>query len=254
MNLLRIAGIAIRELLYERVFYVLVAFLIMAIFLSLMLGRLTYVEQAKFTLDFMLAGIEISMVLFAVFMGTTLFQRELTIGSVAMVLSKPISRWSFLLGKFLGQMVMQIVVMIAMLALTMAISSRFGTSVSYVSIAQAGFLIFLEVMVITAATYFFAVISGLVMTAIGALSLFIVGHLRGELLYNLDKDPSGNWLWQMAASILPDLEVFNMKALASYGLVMDANVVGWAAAYAVIYLVFFLTLAVTCFQGRDVLT
>ena len=53
-----IAWIAIRELLYEKVFYVLVLFCVMALGLSLLLGQLTYAEQAKLTLDFMLAGID----------------------------------------------------------------------------------------------------------------------------------------------------------------------------------------------------
>ena len=60
MNLMRIAWIAIRELLYERVFYVLVSFAAVSLGLSLLLGQMTYAEQYKLTLDFMLAGIEIS--------------------------------------------------------------------------------------------------------------------------------------------------------------------------------------------------
>src|SRR3989338_8878152 len=107
----RIAWIAIRELLYERVFYLLVLFAAMALVLSLMLGQLTYAEQSKLTLDFMLGGIQLSMVLFSVFMGISLLQRELQMGSIAMVLSKPISRGSFLMGKYLGQISVQFFVM-----------------------------------------------------------------------------------------------------------------------------------------------
>jgi len=252
-NIFRIAWIAVRELVYEKVFYLLLIFAMFALGLSLLLGQLTYAEQTKLTLDFMFAGIELSMVLFCVFMGIFLFKRELTLGSVSMVLSKPISRTTFLLGKCLGQSIVQLIVIFVMTLIAMLVSSRSG-SVVYLSIIQTTLLIFFEVSVLTAITYFFAVNSGAVITAIGTLSLFCLGHFRVHVSENLKTFSFENAFWGFLKRILPDFEIFNMKALASYGFTLSWVEVGWAFVYAVCCIVFFLVMAALIFQRKDVLT
>jgi len=105
---LHISWIAVRELIYERVFHLLFSFVGLALILSILLGQLTYGEQTKLTIDFMLGSAHIAVILFSIFMGISLFQRELQMGSISMLLSKPVSRTSFLAGKYLGQILVQL--------------------------------------------------------------------------------------------------------------------------------------------------
>lgn len=248
-----IAWIAVRELLYEKVFYLLVFFAFLALGLSALLGQLTYAEQTKLTVDFMLGGIEISMILFSVFMGISLFQRELTSGSVSMVLSKPISRTYFLVGKYLGQIAVQTLVTFLMGAITLFACSRFGESVSYLAICQTLVLIVFEVAVLTAITYLFAVLSGAITTAIATLCLFALGHFRDSIGENVDTSFT-RAVWKGVKGTIPDLEVFNMKALASYGHAISSTEMGWAAVYAGFCVVFYLGAAALCFEQKDILT
>lgn len=247
-----IAWIAIRELLYERVFYLLVLFSLLGLGLSAMLGQMTYAEQSKLTLDFMLGAVEISLVLFSVFMGISLFHRELSMGSVSMILSKPISRSSFLLGKFLGQCVVQTVVIFLMGIIIWFGCSRYEELFSPVAIFQTMLLTSFQVVVITAITYLFAVVSGAVTTSLATLTLFALGHLREGVAENLDKQSKMGW--GIVKQIIPNLEIFNMKALASYGLSVPGTEIAWAALYAICCLVFFLAAALLFFQNRDIQT
>jgi Cu-processing system permease protein len=253
MNIFRIAFIAIRELLYERVFYIFLSFSLMSLGLSLLLGQMTYAEQSKLTLDFMLAGIQISMTLFSVFVGISLFQKEIQTGSVSMVLSKPISRGTFLLGKFLGQVTVQLVVTALMAAFTIWVCRSYGL-VSIPAVLQCVFLISLEVCLLTAVTYFFAVNSGAMTTAVVGLCFFAIGHLRAGFAKNFAAKDGTSFIWTISQSVIPDLEVFNSKALASYGLLSSTTEVTWALTYALICIVFFLSLAVVCFNQKDILT
>jgi Cu-processing system permease protein len=253
MNLIRIAWIAIRELLYERVFYVLVSFALLSLGLSLLLGQMTYAEQYKLTLDFMLAGIEISMALFSIFMGISLFQREISLGSVSMVLSKPIARHTFLLGKYLGQILVQLAVTAAMVAVTISMTIYHEQSV-VAPILQAAIMIFFEVAVLTAITYFFAVNAGAITTAVVTLCLFALGHLRDSVSKNLGGEFSVQTVWRLAKTMIPDLELFNMKGLASYGYGITGGELGWAALYAACCVCFFLVLASVTFSRKDILT
>jgi ABC-type transport system involved in multi-copper enzyme maturation permease subunit len=253
MNLFRITAIAVRELVYERAFYLLLAFAILSLGLSLMLGQLTYTEQSKLTLDFMLAGMEISMVLFAVFAGIGLFQRELTMGSVSMTLAKPISRYLFLLGKFLGQMVVQTIIILAMTVMTYLVCYPDG-SAPLGSLAQTVTLILFEVTVITAMTYAFAVNSGGVTTAVSTLCLFCLGHLRETLSENINSRDPLYFIWKVATTLIPNLELFNTKNLASYGATLPPSAFGWATLYMFCCVAFYLLIASITFERRDILT
>jgi len=256
-HVFRIAWIAIRELLYERVFYLLIIFALGSMGLSLLLGQMTYAEQSKLTLDFMLGGIELSMILFSVFMGISLFQRELTLGSISMVLSKPVSRTSFLLGKFFGQLVVQLVVTLTMGLITALVCSRYegSVSVSHLAIFQTSLMIFFEIGVLTAITYFFAVNSGGVTTAVATLCLFAMGHLEKTVSENLRaQDSAPQLVFHFVQNLIPNLEIFNMKAFASYGRAVPWVELGWASTYAICCVVFFLTLASLTFNRKDILT
>src|SRR3989338_3609087 len=180
MKLIYVSYIAIRELLFERVFYVLLSFALTGVVASIALGQITYADQAKLSLDFMLAGAQISMVLFSVFVGISLFQREILVGSVAMVLSKPISRATFLLGKYFGQLVVQAGVVMVMAGLTLAAHwlEQPSTNAVAVGIVQSYFFAFLEAAVLTALTYWIASFCGSITTGAVVLSVFFVGHFR----------------------------------------------------------------------------
>lgn len=247
-----ISWIALRELFYERAFYIVISFAALTIGLSLMLGQLTYIQQEKLTLDFMLAAIEISMLLFSIFVGISLFQRELTMGSVSMILSKPIDRSQFLVGKYVGQMATQGLTLISMGLFTYLFFLTFYHKDMALILFQCLSLIFFEVCVVTAATYLFSVIAPSMTAGIMTICWFCVGHFRDTLAVNLSKTKNLGWI--LVRSIVPDLEVFNMKELAAYGLTISAENVGWAALYAAICVTFYLVIACLIFREKDIPT
>lgn len=249
--ILRIAWITIRELLYERVFYLLLSFAILSLGVSLLLGQMTYSENLKFILDFMLAGIQISMILFSVFMGISLFHRELHAGSIFMVLSKPISRASFIIGKFLGQIVVQMGVILAMGLLTLLICSQYQGSFSTMALTQTIFMIGLEASILAALTYLLAVNAGGVTSAVIVLCLFVLGHSQGTINSNITGSDSTT-IWKFTKALIPNLEIFNMKAFASYGLTIAWNEVGLAFIYATCCITLYLLAAILCFNQKDI--
>lgn len=252
MKLILIAAIAVRELFYERVFYILLAFAVVGIVFSNALGQLTYIDQAKLSLDFMLAGTQISMVLFSIFVGVSLFQRELTAGSVAMVLSKPLSRATFLCGKFSGQLIVQALVVIALGLLTVfthSLQKDFSRAI-LVSVGQAFYLCYLESIVLTAVTYSLATFCGPMTTAACALSFFFLGHFRKTF----DFTTSGGWVWALTEKFLPNLELFNSKTMATYAFVIPTYEVFWITVYACVCASLFLLVAVLVFNERDIPT
>lgn len=247
-----IGWIAVRELIYERVFYLLFSFALLSIGVSLLLGQLTYAGQSKLTLDFLLGAIQFSMTLFSIFMGISLFHRELAQGSISLVLSKPINRYSFIFGKYLGQITVELFVLAAMIGVVFLATSRFEEGVSHLAIAQTVLLIFFEILVITAVTYFFAVNAGVITAAIATLFLVGLGHL-GEVK-RIQTGSVEHVTKTLLRPLIPNLEIFNMKSLASYGQCISSQEIGWAFLYALTCTGMFLCLAAVTFNRKDVLT
>jgi len=248
---IQISWIAIRELIYEKVFYMLFSFVGLALLLGILLGQLTFGEQAKLTLDFMLGCTHISMILFSIFMGISLFQRELQMGSVSMLLSKPISRTSFLLGKYLGQIAVQLGVIVAITLVTVLSCLRFET-VNYWAVCQAILLMFFETCIITAVTYFFSVNTGGILAAMATFVVFALGHYSTVSTRKVasESKPLVEALW----SVIPNLEVFNLKTYASYGITISLKEIALSSAYALLCSIMFLILASLTFERKDILT
>lgn len=248
-----VAGITIRELLHEKVFYLLAGFAFLAILLSSLLGDLTYTEQSKITLDFLLAGIQITNLFFSVFMGITLLNRELNLGWIALVLSKPISRSSFLTGKFLGQMFVQITLVFVMGLLSVGLCKISQIDFNFIAIIQALLLFVLEGIVLSSLIYFFAVTLGALLAAASGISVFAIGNLI-EGAEKTNQSLTSDSFWWGLKGLIPNFKIFNMKSLAVYGLSMDWGLVGIASAYAITCACLYFALACFCFSKRDIFT
>lgn len=248
-SMMRIAWITIRELVFEKVFYLIIGFATGSLIVSLLLGQLTYSEQSKIIIDFMLGGIQISSILFSVFMSISLLHRELHQGSVFMVLSKPVTRWSFLMGKYLGLVTVLSVVIALMGAISMGFGSAYETF-SAPAMIQSLLMIGFEGYILTAVTCLFAINSGAVTSALAALSVFAIGHSGSSVERELASDSAS---WTVVRNVFPNFELFNIKAYTSYGLLVPWGDVGFASLYTLGCLTFFLAAAVLCFNHRDIM-
>jgi Cu-processing system permease protein len=191
------------------------------------------------------------MVLFSIFMGISLFKREIQMGSISMLLSKPISRTSFLIGKYLGQILVQLGVLLSMTTVILISCLRFD-GVNFIAVSEALLLIYFETCIIAAITYFFAVNAGSITAAIASFVFFAIGHYSDEPVRKTVTSPS--ILKQLIKAIFPNLEVFNLKTFASYGVTLLSSELGLSCAYAILCSLMFLILACLTFERKDILT
>ncbi len=186
-------------------------------------------------------------------MGISLFKKELTLGSIAMVLSKPISRTTFVLGKYLGQMAIQFLLCVLMASITLGFIWGYE-HYSATSIFSAYLLMFFETAVITAVAYLFAINSGTITASVGTLIFTLLGHLHSPLNQNIAPFSFEGWIWKFIKSVTANLEIFNAKSLASYGLYYGPNEMLWAALYTGLCVAFYLSVTCFTFHHKDVLT
>lgn len=250
----RIAFTTIQELFHEKVFYLLGAFALLAMLLSILLGELTFAEQGKITLDFLLAGTEFATVLFSIFMGITLLNRELNLGWIAMVLSKPITRTQFLLGKFLGQISIQAIVMGFLGGIIVIVCTTRDIPLVLGALLQSLILTFFEGLVLSSIVYFCTVNLGALLAATVSLSLYALGNFSEGASNPSATGSRPDILFSGLRAILPNFQIFNIKTLVSYGLLMDWGLLGIAVIYALVCGFLYFSLASITFSRRDIFT
>ena len=108
-----------REAIRNKLLYTLLFFAIVMIGAGVVLSALSYVEGERILQDFGFAAIRLFSVAIAIFVGVSLIHREVERRTIYTILSKPVSRTEFLLGKYVGLVLtiwMQMAIMVAAFA------------------------------------------------------------------------------------------------------------------------------------------
>jgi ABC-type transport system involved in multi-copper enzyme maturation permease subunit len=252
MKIAAIAGITFKEAKRDRILYLLFFFAALGIVTSRVLAILTVGDRVKIIKDVGLASISLFGVLMAILIGTGLVYKEIDKKTIFTLLSKPIHRAEFILGKFLGLVLTLFIMTLAMtlifLAIVYAHTLKFeGTLL--VAIAY----IFLELVLITAVAVLFSSFSTPILSSLFALAFVLIGHLSWglELILGKMKPGLGKFLVRALYTVLPDLENFNFKTEVVHGLAIPPAIFLSAFLYGVCYTAFILGLAILIFRRRD---
>src|SRR5690348_7305185 len=113
---LLIAVHVFRDSVRDKVLYGIVAFAILLMASSFLIGQLTAGQDVKIIKDLGLAAMSLFGLFIAIFIGIGLVAREIERRSIYAVLSKPVQRYQFIIGKYLG-LVGTLVVNLAIMAI-----------------------------------------------------------------------------------------------------------------------------------------
>lgn len=246
-----VAACTVREAVRDKLLYNLVLFALLLIGSTILLSRLTLGDFDRLVLDVGLAAINLFGVVIAIFVGAGLVYRDIERKTIYVVLSKTLPRWQFLLGKYLG--------LAGTVAANVAVMATGLIAVLWVmdipvrrELATALVAMCLELWVLTAVALLCSTVTATTLSAMGTLTVYVVGHSLGQLTTFGEKlDPLGRTVLTVATYILPDLERFNLKSLVNTPQPVGALDVGWLFAYGAGYIGFLLLLATAAFQHRD---
>lgn len=199
-KVLHIALNTFRESSRDRVLYVIAFFGVALMAASQGLGWVSVGEETQIVQDFSLAAISFFGALIAVFVGTGLVYKEIEKRTIYTILSKPVSRWQFLLGKFCGLMAVLLAAVAGMGAIALAIIYYSGCTtptgdggfwldrIDWTLLLQALTLLYFEMMVVVALAIFFSTVSSPGLAAVFTFCAYLVGQITPSLmdLANLD--------------------------------------------------------------------
>ncbi len=243
-----------KESIRNKVFYNLLFFALLMIGLSLVLANLTIGETLKIIKDFGLSSISLFGTLIAIFVGISLVYKEIDKKTIYTILSKPIARWQFLLGKYLG-LILTLVVETAVMTFGLFFTCYLyhGIHVADLFMLKAIALIFVELMVVTAVALFFSSFSTPFLSGLFTMAVFVIGHCSGDLKVIAMNSESLfiKHLTNFIYYFLPNLENFNIKGKVVHNFPVSGDYLFFAICYGILYITVTLMLAMFIFQKRD---
>lgn len=225
-------------------------------------------DDTKMYIDCGLATILISSMLVAIWTASLSVAEEIEGKTAMTLLSKPITRREFILGKYLG--IAQTTLWMVLYQGTLLISLIFllkanldakeaaatVTSVERLSTALRVLpgltLVFMEVAVMTAISVAISTRLPMLVNLTTCLAIFVIGHLTPVLVQTALRDvPFVKFVAQLLATILPALDNYNMSAAIAMDRTIPPDYIGYNALYSLCYVSAIILLSFILFEDRD---
>src|ERR1051326_6418131 len=255
MRVISIARNAFREAVRDRVLYNLVLFVLLLIGGAIFLGELSAGQETKIIIDLGLSAMLLFGVFIAIFVGVGLVYKEIERRTLYAILSKPIGRGQFLVGKYLGlclTLLVNVVVMGVGVSLALMYVSG-GWDPLILNLWPAVLLIYLELMILTGVALLFSSFSSPALSALLTFFVFIIGHFSADLksLSVSLGSTSTRWLFGALYYLLPNLANYSFITPTAHGHSPPAGFVAAVGVYAVIYITVILAVATLVFSRRN---
>lgn len=241
-----------RESVRDKIFYSLIAFAMLLLGFSVVLGKLSLGDVYKIIQDFSLMAISLFGTLTAIFVGIGMVYKEMDKRTIYVILSKPVARWQFLLGKY-GGLTMTLLLMEAVMSLCLFAVCYLYLGTLPFNTVFALIPIVVELQLILAAALLFSTFSTPFLSGMFTLAIFIIGHISVDLKVIADKlEPSlSKTFINGIYYILPNLERLNYKAAAVHHLQIAPVDYISSLIYGLVYTVIIILGAVVIFNHRN---
>ncbi|MEW6127620.1 MAG: ABC transporter permease subunit [Acidobacteriota bacterium] len=257
-SLTRIRAIAVnafRESVRDRVLYNLILFVLILVGASIFISELSIDQETKFIASLSLSLMLVFGALIAIFIGVGLVYKEIDKRTIYNLLSKPVHRHEFIIGKYLGLCLTLLVNLLVMVAGTelalLYVSKSFGAL--HLSILPTAYLIFLELAVTIAVALMFSSFSTPMLSALFSFAVYVIGNFSNDLKLAADLSESAVTRAILIGLyyVMPNFSNFSFISQASYGQLPPAKMLLTSTVYAVIYISILISAAVLIFQKRN---
>lgn len=249
-----IAANTFREAVRDRVLYNLIAFALLLSGAAILVGQISIDIERLVVINLGLTAVSLFGVVIAIFIGIGLVAKEIEKRTLYTVLSRPVRRWEFIVGKFLGlastlivnASIMAVGVFLALLY----VSHKLQAPDAWLLVAV--YFIVLQFVIMTALALMFSSFSSPLMSAVFAFALFVIGSFAEDLrgFAALSKGAM-RLLATGAAYLIPNLSALNVIGSVAHGHPVAGSLVLYNTVYALVYAGTILCGAVLIFEHRN---
>jgi ABC-type transport system involved in multi-copper enzyme maturation permease subunit len=246
-----IAGATMREAIRSRTFVGLMALYLGAALLSRIVGWISGTDGNIITASLVLSLQSLFGVLVAVATGTALVQTEIQQKTLYTILSRPVPRWQFVVGKFLGLVYALAIGQFAMLAIGLAYLGCTGVPISG-WLVVGGLMTLVEVLLMAGISLAWTSLSTPLLAVVLCLVTYALGHAVGDLpdlMWHLHGHQAD--LCVALAALVPDLSRYCYRDLAVHGVPLGARAGLMDLIYAGLWMVLLVTIAVAVLRRKQ---
>ncbi|MBW2694702.1 MAG: ABC transporter permease, partial [Deltaproteobacteria bacterium] len=169
-----------REAIRNKLLYTLLFFALAMMLFGTILSALSYVDRERMVQDFAFASIRLFSVAIAVFVGVGLIHKEVERRTVYTILSKPLSRAEFLIGKYTGLVLIIWLQVVIMALFFSGVSLLLGAPLGFTHLA-ALILTAVELALVVALATLFSSFTTPLLASFFSCGIWLAGHLTRDL-------------------------------------------------------------------------
>jgi ABC-type transport system involved in multi-copper enzyme maturation permease subunit len=242
-----------REIIRDRLLYGVLVVALLVTAASFFLSTVSLGEDDKVLFNTGLSAIHFFAFFITVFVITNSLHHDAEKRALYLLFSKPISRAQYVLGKYVGGLLLLATTLLILGGLYTA-----GASFLYHGIAQDAVVSllfsFAEISLLCALAVLFASFAAPLNASLYTIGLYIIGHSL-ETMRKYVETLNAKYLSAAVDTcyyLLPNLEKFNVRPALLYDLGIPAAQFGWVLLYWLLFTGLALGLAVAVMRGQEV--
>ncbi|HEY2498972.1 MAG TPA: ABC transporter permease subunit [Candidatus Angelobacter sp.] len=243
-----------REAVRDRVLYNLILFVLLLVASAPLFGQISIDLERLILVNVGLSSISLFGVIIAIFVGIGLVSKEIEKKTLYTILSRPVRRWEFIVGKYCG-LLLTLVVNTALMTvgfyIALLVSAHHLHSTDF-HLLVAIYFIVLQFMMMIALTLLFSSFSSPIFSTIFAFALFVIGTFA-EDLKNFAALSEGivKWLTTVASYVVPNFASLNVITQAAHDQTVGRGLILHNTLYAILYSAAVTAGAVLIFERRN---
>lgn len=241
----------ILQSLRNRVTIVFAAFAVILLAASQIIVSVTSLTTFRAFIDFGLGTMAWVTCALALYLSIGTLHRDQDTRSIALVLSRPISRTTYLFARYLGVAATLLLLLAAMAALYLIQLLYFDIPVPR-AVYQALCGTAIEVLLLAALGFFFASCVSSLTAFTSCIALYLIGHALSDVgLLTAKAPPLVRFAGKLLTWVVPNLERFDFKVAAAQDLAVNGAELFRALGYGVSWTLLFLFAGAILLSRRD---
>jgi ABC-type transport system involved in multi-copper enzyme maturation permease subunit len=233
-----IASNTFREAVRDRVLYNLIAFALLLVGSAVLFGQISVGIERIVLVNLGLTAVSLFGVIISVFIGIGLVSKEIDKRTLYTVLARPVRRWEFILGKFLGlagTLVVNALCMAAgFFAVLFYLAHHFEHADLYLLVAI--YFIILQLVIVTSIALLFSSFSSPLLSALFTFAIFVIGSFSEELrAFAAMASGAARGIATVMAYLIPNFSALNIISPVAHGEAVPARMILYNTLYALLY-------------------
>jgi ABC-type transport system involved in multi-copper enzyme maturation permease subunit len=232
----------------------LIVFALLLVASSFLFGQISIGIERLILVNLSFTAISIFGLVIAIFIGTGLVSKEIDKRTLYTVLTRPVRRWEFVLGKYFGLagtlVVNASIMAVGFFATLLLTVHRLDSSDRWLLVAL--YFIVLQLLIVTALALLFSTFSSPLLSAVFTLAIFVIGTFAEDLrLFASMMQGLPRWIVMAVSRVVPNFASLNVISSVAHGERVAGTLIFYNTLYAVFYATAALAGAMIIFERRN---